>query len=103
MNDYFVNITKTMEITQWPEQCPGLQTDDIVLKAIHKYSNHPSIKIIKSKVGNVEKRFKFHHIVPKEVFNKVRQLDESKSASGDIPVKIIKDTITFVAIKSLIA
>ena len=93
MNEYFVNITKTMELTQWPEQCHSLQTDDIVLKAIHKYSNHPSIQIIKSKIGNIEKRFKFHHIIPEEVFKKVRQLDESKSTSGDIPVKIIKDTI----------
>ena len=43
MNTYFVNISITMDIKKWPEQCPCIDTDDIIAKAIHKYENHPSI------------------------------------------------------------
>ena len=49
MNTYFVNISKTMDIKKWPEQCPCIDTDDIIAKAIHKYENHPSIINIQSR------------------------------------------------------
>ena len=61
MNDYFVNITKSLDIKKWPEHNSTLQSDDIVFKAIDKYSNHPSIKAIKSRIGNIENKFEFHH------------------------------------------
>ena len=43
MNDYFVNITKTLEIKSWPEPNSPIPTDDDVATAINKYKNHPSI------------------------------------------------------------
>ena len=92
MNNYLVNVTKTLNIEKWPDKESTMNTDDVVLKAIHKYSHHPSIIAIKSNV-NVIAKFNFEHIFPEEVLKKVKQLDDSKSASGDIPTKIIKDTI----------
>ena len=44
-------------------------------------------------IGEIENKFEFHHILPEEVYTKVKQLNESKSASGDIPTRAIKDTI----------
>ena len=93
VNDYFVNVTQTLNIMKWPEQDPSIKTDDFVLNAIRKYSNHPSIIAIKSNVAITGNTFNFEHIVPEEVLKKVKQLDPSKSTSGGIPTKIIKDTI----------
>ena len=91
MNQYFVNVTKTLDIKEWPDPQPLLQTDDTVSAAIlHKYKNHPSIQMIKSAYGENANKFEFQHILPETVYKQVKQLDESKSASGDIPTKIIK-------------
>ena len=93
MNNYFVNITKSMNIKEWPDPIPNLQCDDIVQKAIHEYSHHPSIIAIKSRFGDSNKKFKFQHILPIEVQNTINELDASKSTCGDITSKLIKETI----------
>ena len=93
MNTYFVNISKTMDIKKWPEQCPCIDTDDIIAKAIHKYENHPSIITIKYNIGEIVNKFEFEHILPGYVYEKIKQLDASKSSSGKIPTKIIKDSV----------
>ena len=60
---------------------------------IHKYKNHLSIKIIKSSIGVIDIKFEFQHILPETVLNEVNKLGASKSASGHIPTKTIKDYI----------
>ena len=47
MNNYFLNITNTLDIKKWPEQSPFNGTLDIVTIARIKYMNHPSITMIK--------------------------------------------------------
>ena len=93
MNNYFVNITKSLNIKEWPDPVPNLLCDDIVQKAIHKYSHHPSIIAIKSRFGDSNEKFNFQHILPIEVHKTVNELDATKSTRGDITTKIIKETI----------
>ena len=63
---------------------------DPVLKAIKKYSSHPSILSIKEKMNNNE--FSFRNVTYEEILNEISSLNTSKSAqSEDIPFKIIKD------------
>ena len=57
MNDYFINITETLNIRKWPGDNSNNQNEDIVNKAIFKYKNHPSIKMIKDKLGEVDNKF----------------------------------------------
>ena len=93
MNNYFVNITKTLAISKWPEKTLNIPNENIVTKAISKYKNHPSIKMIKNKIGNIQNKFELQHILPEVVHKQVKLLDASKSASGNIPTKIIKNSI----------
>ena len=63
---------------------------DPVLKAIKKYSAHPSILSIKEKMNN--NVFSFRKVTYEESLNEINSLDTSKSAqSEDILFKIIKD------------
>ena len=66
---------------------------DPVLKAIKKYSVHPSILSIKEKMNN--NVFSFRKVTYEEILNEINSLDTirgSKSTqSEDIPFKIIKD------------
>ena len=91
LNDYFVNITKTIEIQNWPE--PTMIIENIIDRAIYKYKDHPSIQMINSKISDTGKKFAFQHIFPENVYDQVKKLDPSKSSSGNIPTKIVKDSI----------
>ena len=63
---------------------------DSVLKAIKKYSTHPSVLNIKEKMNN--NVFSFRNVTYEEILNEINSLDTSKSTqSEDIPFKIIKD------------
>ena len=67
---------------------------DPVLKAIKKYSTHPSILSIKEKINN--NVFSFgnvtYHQSYEEILNEINGLDTSRSIqSEDVPFKIIKD------------
>ena len=63
---------------------------DTVLKAIKKYSAHPSILRIKDRMNN--NVFSFRKVTYEEILIEINSLDTSKSPqSEDIPFKIIKD------------
>ena len=90
MNNYFINITDTLDIKEWPTNAEFESLNDPIDKALLKYAQHPSIEQIKTEFdcSNV---FKFQNIQPKEVIEEIKKLDESKGTSGDIPVKFIKE------------
>ena len=68
-----------------------LDVFDPVLKAIKKYSAHPSILSIKEKMNN--NVFSFQNVNYEEKLNEINSLDTWKSTqSENIPFKIIKDT-----------
>ena len=95
-NKFFVNIGKTLKIDKDKQFL--VETNDVfdpVLKAIKKYSAHPSILRIKEKMNN--NVFSFRKVAYEEILNKINSLDTSKS-THDIPFKIIKDNADIFAI-----
>ena len=90
-NKFFVNIGKTLKIDKDKQFL--VETKDVfdpVLKAIKKYSAHPSILRIKDKMNN--NVFSFRKVTYEEILIEINSLDTSKSTqSEDIPFKIIKD------------
>ena len=86
-----MNIEKTLKIDK--DQQFLVETNDVfdpVLKAIKKYSAHPSILRIKEKMNN--NVFSFRKVTYEEILNEINSLDTSKSThSENIPFKITKD------------
>ena len=61
-----------------------------VERAIKKYEIHPSILLIKSKIGN-EKSFKFEAISVSDIEKEIKTINPRKATpSGNIPPKILK-------------
>ena len=67
---------------------------DPILNKIDRYIDHPSIKTINTHYCSVEK-FSFREISKKEIKFEIDNLDISKSSSGDIPIKFIKEYLPF--------
>ena len=63
---------------------------DLVEKAIKKYEIHPSILLIKNKIGN-EKSFKFEAISVSDIEKEIKTIKPKKATpSANIPPKILK-------------
>ncbi len=84
MNEYFTNITNTMDIKQWPEPDATDEFDNDVDRAVKKYRNHPSIKKIKSFYGDHNDKFEFVHSTTDDVVSEISKLDSSKCSSGPL-------------------
>ena len=86
-NMVFVNIGNTLKIDKGKQFL--VEANDVfdpVLKAIKKYSAHPSILSIKEKMNN--NVFPFRKVTYKEILNEIKSLDTSKSTqSEDIPLR----------------
>ena len=60
---------------------------DLVEKAIKKYEIHPSILLIKNKIGN-EKSFKFEAVSVSDIEKEIKTINPKKATpSGNIPPK----------------
>eukprot|EP00794_Sanderia_malayensis_P000652 gene652-1320_t len=92
-NEYFINITDEMDIDpSLKENIPENMTPaQLVVRAVNKYVQHPSIRKIKTYYQNTEK-FKFSHVIPNEVMRQIEALDTNKSNSGKIPTGMLKST-----------
>ena len=98
-NEYFTNITDSLNIKQWPESIEVSQIDDQVQRAILKYDNHPSIEKIKSHFPyDHQSTFEFTPVSPDIVKDQIKNLDSSKCSSGPIPINIIKENSETIAL-----
>ena len=89
-NDYFTDITKSLDIKLQPTSEANEHITDKVLKAIDKYKDHPSVLKIKEQFPQNDSEFKFQQVLPEEVNEQIVKLKTSKSARGNIPLKMIK-------------
>ena len=95
LNQYFVHITDGLDIKKWPTNAlQPLTTENPTQITIQKYSNHPSILTINREIG-IDSIFSFRKITKKELEIEIKNLDSSKSTSGDIPIRFIKDHLPF--------
>ena len=87
---YFGNIVQNLGIDGLTNISSENETVTI-RKAIKKYQNHPSIKVIRESIDTT-KNFSFDLINPECIGKIINNLDTSKATQqGDIPTKIIKD------------
>ena len=79
---FFVNIGNTLKIDKDKQLL--VETNDVfdpVLKAIKKYSVHPSVLSIKEKMNN--NVFSFREVTYEEILNEIYSLDTSKSTQSE--------------------
>ena len=91
-NNHFASLVPNMKL----QISETLTSDtqhilDPVQKAIEKYKNHPSIKIIKNSFGS-EQHFSFEPVPFVEFESYIKKMDERKSTQkNDVPTKIVKE------------
>ena len=95
MNDYFVNITKKLNIPEFPiEKLPensDVEFIDPVDQIIHNYSKHPSILKINELVIHT-RTFSFCKVNYSQIEKEILELNTKKATGFDaIPPKVIKD------------
>ena len=80
-NKFLVNIGKTLKIDKDKQFLVGAyDICDPVLRAIKKYSAHPSIVRIKEKMNN--NVLSFRKVTYQEILNEINSLDTSKSTQS---------------------
>ena len=69
---------------------------DPVARAVEKYKNHPSIRLMKENYRNTKSTFHSENVSAKEIEKELKNLLSSKAAQdSDIPTKVIKDNNDF--------
>ena len=84
-NEYFTNITKTLDIPSWNH--PNIYEQDPITCAVLKYRSHPSIIAIKQSYSSAI--FNFENVSPEIVHKHITNL---KKGSIDMPLKVLKST-----------
>ena len=101
-NKLFVNTGNTLKIDQDKQFL--VETNNVfdpVLRAIKKYSAHPSILSVKEKMNN--NMFSFRNVTYEEILNEINSLDASKSTqSEDILFKIMLIFLPILSNKTLV-
>ncbi|XP_057302848.1 uncharacterized protein LOC130637010 [Hydractinia symbiolongicarpus] len=96
MNDYFVNITRSLNVNNIPENNPGTADDcsrTEVDAIISSFKEHPSIKNIKSKFSKSADmdEMKFCHVSVEKLKLYIGSLKSGKACpEGDIPADLLK-------------
>ena len=100
-NDYFINITRNLDIQEIEIEPLPLNTDivctDPIYTIMYNYKNHPSIRNIRENITYTD-TFVFSQINESQIKKEIRELNPKKSAGFDsIPPNIIKDSVEVLA------
>ena len=97
-NSFFIDAVSSLSIEENRALLDdALDETDPVLKAVKKFSHHPSILNIKKKV-QVGEKFSFWAIDTDEMIQEINNLDSKKSGTFmNIPVKRLKEVVDIVA------
>ena len=94
--EYFITILILNMPTNQEFEYSDSPEEDPLLRAIGKYQNHPSIKLIKSK--NKSQTFKFSEINIDEIKKATENLDSKKvSQKSDMNANITRKNVAFFA------
>ena len=85
-NKYFVNITKTINISEWKPQ-KGLPFQNLGT-ILDTFSSHPNVIQIKEKTN--KDVFSFCHVLPWETYRAILSINQNKSTSGTIPTNVLR-------------
>ena len=95
LNNYFPDIITNLKLPPYEDPTTNAENiADPVLKALEKYKNHPSIRIITGKY-RTNSVFTLNQVLLEEIQKKlIKKLKPSKaSQSSDIPTKIIRQNL----------
>ena len=99
-NSFFETVTYSLNLFSWSSEVKVC--DDKVQGILLNFSNHPSILKIKEKF-QLNKRFSFQHVSEATVRKVVKNLPSDKVSTGEIPIKILKDsTFCFPELKNYV-
>ena len=91
-NDHFGSIVDSLGLDRWDDHSLSpTKGDDRIDNIIKRYKNHPSIKNIKAKF-NSARIFSFQPVSVDDVKTVIRDLKNNKSAGGEIPIQILKES-----------
>ena len=92
LKTFFSNIVQNLDIQQYNVDDPISEiVSDLLLKAIVRYRNHPSIAAIK-KFCNSKFHFSFKNVQEEEILKELNNLNINKATQNtDIPTKIIQE------------
>ena len=88
-NNYFVIITKSLNIPAWNPENSRNNTD--LEKILETFESHPSVRYIK--VVTSDTKFSFQHVLPWETYQTIMELNKNKAKSGNIPTKTLKTIV----------
>ena len=92
-NEYCSNIMDNLDIDHLFKEVPEhMSVEQMVLRALAKYKDHPSIKVINKNVALNCNTFSFSHVSPNEVMKQIDLLDKNKSNSRNISTGMLKAT-----------
>ena len=86
MNNYFVDITNSLNISAWnSENSPNDTNSEKILKTLksHRRVRH-TIEVTS------DTNFSFQHVLPWETYQTIMELNKNKARSGNIPTKTLK-------------
>ena len=94
LNTFFADALINLNIPQYEDLTSNINgSDDPVSRAIEKYKNHPSIKLLKANSEN-NVSFCFQEIQAIGIEKELKNFDCSKALQdSDFPTKSIKDNI----------
>ena len=93
--EYFISIP-VLNISSNGYKCPDSSEQDPILQIPDKYTDHPSMKLIKAK--NNSQVFKINQIYIEEVKKSFQRLDPEKAPQkDDIKTKLLKKNLDFSA------
>lgn len=83
-NNYFANITDTLNIPRPDHILPIKETGEPIIDAVEKYKTRPGVLMIKDRKRDLT--FEFSHIDPNIVLHEINNLNSAKKTSGPVPV-----------------
>ena len=85
-NNYFVNITKWLNIPAWDPENYRNNTD--LGKILEMFESHPSVRHVKE--VTFDTKFSFEHVVSWETYQTITELNKNKITIENIPTKTLK-------------
>ena len=98
MNNYFSSIVSNVNL-----KLNQINNSEKLGNIIKTSKNHQRVERIKVDNSNETKTFDFSHVTVEKIKNKMLHLSSDKSTrKGDIPAKVLKDSITYMVNNSLL-
>ena len=90
-SNFFGNIISSLPISRWNLNFIPC-SDDAVINTLNKFKDHPSVINIRNRMP-CQGFFNFQLFSETEVYHEILHLDSTKKVSGDIPIRVLKESV----------